>query len=289
MNPSWDLYAAFLSVVRTGSLSAASRALGVAQPTVRRQVEAFEESLGLVLFTRSQAGLSPTEAAMAMLPYAEAMAGNAEAAMRAVHGSTTEVGGTVRITASEMIGLEVLPRMVGSLIGAHPRLAIEISATNANEDLVRRDADIAIRLNAPTQGALVPRRAGTVAIGFYASSAYVAARGMPRSTAELKRHTLVGRDRDVDFYAALEAAGLSLARSDFAYRTDSDVGQLAAVRAGIGIGACQLPLAGDLVRVLPKLSFALPVWVVTHEDLRHTRRVAEVFEHLVRELTAYCG
>lgn len=289
MNPSWDLYAAFLAVVRTGSLSAASRALGVAQPTARRQVEALEESLGLVLFTRSQAGLTPTEAALAMLPYAEAMSGNAAAAMRAVHGSTSEVAGTVRITASEMIGLEVLPPMLAPLTREHPRLAIELSATNANEDLVRRDADIAIRLSSPTQAALVPRRAGTVAIGFFASEAYVAARGTPRTPAELRKHTLVGRDRDLDFYAALESAGLSLARADFAYRTDSDVGQLAAVRAGIGIGVCQLPLAGELVRVLPKLSFALPVWVVTHEDLRHTRRVAEVFEHLVRELTAYCG
>lgn len=285
--PSWDLFAAFRAVVRTGSLSAAARDLGVAQPTVRRQIEALEEQLGIALFTRSQVGLAPTEAALAMMPYAEAMAASAEAALRVADGGGAEVRGTIRVTSSEVVAIEVLPPILASLRRAYPRLAIEVSGTNANEDLVRRDADIAVRMSPPTQGALVAKRVGSIALGFYASADYLAERPPPRALADLKKHALVGRDRDGSFLAALEAVGISLVRGDFAYRTDSDVGQLAAIRAGVGIGVCQSPIAArsGLVRVLPKVGMSLPVFVVTHEDLRQTRRIAAVFDHLVAALS----
>lgn len=287
---SWDLLGSFLSVMRTGSLSGASRALGVAQPTVRRQIERLEEALGVVLFTRSQTGLVPTEAATATLPYTESMAGVADALVRSVSGSPGEERGTVRVTCSEVVGALVVPPMLVALRRAHPRLSIELSPTNANEDLLRRDADIAIRMAQPTQSALVAKRVGAVRLGLYASAGYLAERGAPRNKGELLGHALVGRDRDLSFFAALEAAGLPSKRKDFALRTDSDVAQLSALRAGFGIGICQAPLAKRepvLTRVLPKLGFALPVWVVTHEDLRASRRVSVVFSYFADALAAY--
>ena len=290
MTLSWDLVASFLAVVRTGSLSAAARDLGLTQPTVRHQIAALEETLATALFTRSQAGLTPTEAATALVPYAEAMAGSAEALVRAVGDGADEVRGTVRVTASEVLGVEVLPAMLRDVQRAHPHLVIELSATNTNEDLVRRDADVAVRLAQPKQAALVAKRAGTIAIGLFASRSYLATRPAPRSLPDLGKHVLIGRDRDRSFFVALKSAGLALERRDFGFRTDSDVAQLAALRAGVGVGICQVSLARrspDLVRVLPKVAFALPAWVVTHEDLRHTRRVAVVFEHLVTALADY--
>ena len=294
MNPSseaisWDLLAAFLAVMRTGSLSGASRALGVAQPTVRRQIEALEEVLGVALFTRSQAGLAPTDAAAATLPYAESMAGSAEALVRAVRAGNEEAAGTVRITCSEVIGLEVLPPILRDLQAAHPRLSIELSATNLSEDLVRRDADVAVRVAPPTQSALVSKRVGSIRLGLFASRRYLDDHPAPRSAAELGKHMLIGRDRDPSFFTALENAGLPLKRSAFAFRTDSDVAQVAAIRAGIGIGVCQVGIAGDLVRVVPKVGFSLPAFIVTHEDLRQTRRVGVVFDHLALALAAYAG
>lgn len=277
--------------MRTGSLSGAARALGVAQPTVRRQIETLEEALGVVLFTRSQTGLIATETATVALPYAESMASVAEAFVRSVSAPTAAELGTVRVTCSEVIGAEVMPAILASLQRAHPRIQIELSLSNANEDLLRREADVAVRMAAPTQSALVAKRIGSVMLGAFASEAYLADHALPRSPADLLRgHAVIGKDRDPAFFAALASAGLPLKRKDFALRTDSDAAYLAAIRAGIGIGVCQLPLAVGpprLRRLLPKLSFELPVWVVTHENLRGVRRVSIVFEHLVAALTAY--
>ena len=289
----WDLLGAFLAVMRTGSLSGAARALGVAQPTVRRQIEKLEEVLGVVLFTRSPTGLVATETALATLPYAESMAGAADALVRSVSAPSGAEEGTVRVTCSEVLGLEVLPAMLAELHRAHPRLQIELSSTNANEDLLRRDADVAVRMAQPTQSALVAKRIGTIEVGLFASEAYLSEHAAPRTVSELTRgHALIGRDRDTSFFTALAAAGLRVRRQDFALRTDSDVAQLAAVRAGYGIGLCQVALAArspGLLRVLPKMGFGLPTWVVTHEDLRSSRRVSLVFEHLVTSLTAYAA
>jgi DNA-binding transcriptional LysR family regulator len=288
---SWDLLGAFLAVQKTGSLSGAARTLRTAQPTVRRQIEALEAALGVALFTRSPMGLAPTDAALAMLPYAESMAASAEALVRNASASSATEGGTVRVTASEVLGVEVLPAIFAELARKHPLLCIELSATNERLDLLRRDADVAVRMVQPTQGALVAKRVGSVGVGLFASEGYLASHGTPRTVAELSHdHALVGRDRDDSFYAALSAIGVRKKRRDFALRTDSDVVQLGAIRAGWGIGVCQIALAArekGLRRVLPKVCFDLPVWVVTHEDLRGVRRVSVVFEHLVAALTKY--
>jgi DNA-binding transcriptional LysR family regulator len=290
---SWDLLGAFLAVMRTGSLSGASRALGVAQPTVRRQIEKLEDVLSAVLFTRSQTGLDATETAIAMVPYAESMAGVADALVRSVSAPIDAEQGTVRVTCSEVVGVEVLPPMLSALRRAHPRLQIELSLSNANEDLLRRDADVAVRMAQPTQDALVAKRVGTVKLGVFASEAYFKDHEEPKIPSDLLHgHSLIGRDRDSSFYESLAQLGLKLKRKDFTLRTDSDAAQLAAMRAGLGIGICQVPLAArspKLRQVLPKIAFGLPVWVVTHEDLRASRRVSLVFDHLVKSLTTYVG
>jgi DNA-binding transcriptional LysR family regulator len=288
---SWDLLGAFLAVMRTGSLSGGSRALGVAQPTMRRQIEKLEEVLGVVLFTRSPTGLIPTETAVATLPYAESMAGAADALVRSVSAPSESGRGTVRVACSEVVGVEVLPPILADLRRAHDGIQIELSLSNANEDLLRREADVAVRMAQPTQNALVAKRVGTVKLGVFASEAYLADHGVPRSVADLSRgHALVGKDRDATFLPALAAVGLVPKRKDFALRTDNDAAFIAAMRAGIGIGICQVPLAVGpprLRRLFPKIAFELPMWVVTHEDLRSSRRVSVVFEHLVASLTGY--
>jgi DNA-binding transcriptional LysR family regulator len=290
---SWDLLAAFLAVMRTGSLSGAARALGVAQATVRRQIEKLEEVLGVVLFTRSQTGLVATEAATATLPYAESMAGAADALVRSVSAPSDAERGTVRVTCSEVMGVEVLPPVLAGLRRAHPRIQIELSLTNANEDLLRRDADVAVRMAQPTQNALIAKRVGAVPLGVFASEDYLADHPAPRSTADLARgHALIGKDRDTSFYASLAATGIPLKPENFALRTDNDAAFLAAMRAGVGIGICHVALAAHpprLRRLLPGLTIELPVWVVTHEDLRASRRVSLVFDYLVASLGTYVG
>lgn len=276
--------------MRGGSLSAAARALDVAQPTARRRIEALEKALGVVLFTRSPSGLTPTEAALSMAPHAESMDATARALARAVSAPADEARGTVRLTASEVVGAEVIPEALAALAEAHPGLDLELVLSNRNEDLLRRDADVAVRMVPPTQEALVARRVGEVEVGLFATPGYLRARGAPACHADLGAHALLGSDRERGTIDALAAAGIALRPRDFTFRSDSDLAQLAALRAGLGIGACQLPLARRdprLRRVLPELTFRLDVWVVTHEDLRHVRRVRLVFDALVRHLEGY--
>ena len=242
--PSWELYETFLSVMRTGSLSGASRALAVAQPTVRRRVEALEGSLGAVLFTRATNGLVPTDAARVTRPHAEAMAASARALVRATSGPLAAERGTVRLTASEIIGLEVLPGLLTPLRAKWPELQLELALSNRLEDLLRRDADVAVRMTPPTQSSLVARKVGVIPVGLYAHVDYLARHPAPKKPAELLAgHALIGADRDRGFIAGMAMMGLTVSARDFAIRTDSDGAQLNAVRAGLGIGVCQVPLA----------------------------------------------
>jgi DNA-binding transcriptional LysR family regulator len=203
----WELYRSYLSVLKEGSLSRAARALGVAQPTVGRHVAALEKSLGLVLFTRSQLGLLPTEAAMELRAYAEAMGSSAAALKRAAESQGDGVRGVVRVTASEVIGVEVLPSIVTRLQGEHPLLKIELVLTNRVQDLLRREADIAVRMTPPKQGQLIARRVGQVEVGLHARRTYLRKRGTPRSIEELSGHALIGFDEETPFLPRRERLG----------------------------------------------------------------------------------
>ena len=291
--PDWHLFRAFLAVVREGSLSRAARVLGTTQPTTGRQVAALEASLGAKLFTRSLDGLSPTEAGLRLIPSVEAMAAAAETAHRSVSGEIDEARGTVRITASEVIGGEVLPTILADLRARHPQIAIELALSNRNEDLLRGDADIAVRMVRPTQGALVVKRIGRIDVGLYGHRRYLKAHAMPRKLGDLAGHALIGYDRDQA--AALMAAkmGAPITRDTFAFRSDSDLAQLAALRAGFGIGASQLGLARRDKNLIPvlhdELMFSMDAWVATHPDLRGNRRIRLTFDHLAAELTRYAA
>ncbi|MBU2606788.1 MAG: LysR family transcriptional regulator [Alphaproteobacteria bacterium] len=289
---SWDHCRSLLSVYRTGSLSAAARALGVTQPTVARHVEQLEQALGGgALFTRSPQGLAPTEAAEALIPHALAMEASAAAMVRAASGPDDALAGVVRITASEVIGTEVLPPILAGLAANYPQLAFELVATNETADLLRRDADIAVRMARPSQTALIARKVGHVELGMFARSDYLARRGTPASLNDLSGHALVGFDHETAAAQAVRDLGLDLHREMFALRTDSDVAQLSAIRAGFGIGICQIGLARrdpHLVRLFPaEMAFQLETWVTMHGDLRSNRRMRLVFDHLVKAMTDY--
>jgi DNA-binding transcriptional LysR family regulator len=288
--PSWDQFAAFLAVMESGSLSGAARALRVAQPTVRRQIEALEQGLDVVLFTRAVNGLVPTEIATATLPYAQSIAASARAFVRSVSGATGAARGTVRVACSEVVGVEVIPAMLAQLARAEPEIQIELVVSNRNEDLVRRDVDLAIRMARPTQVGLVARRVGTIDVGLFAAEHYLAAHPAPRTLAALRGHALIGGDRDRSTLDAFGAHGLAVQPRDFVLRTDNQAAQLAAVRAGVGIGPVQLGIARRepaLVRVVPKLVFPLDTWLVIHEDLRAVKRIRRVLDHLFDGLVAY--
>lgn len=286
--PDWDEWRIFRAVLKEGSLSGAARRLGLAQPTLGRRIEALEQSLGVALFTRSARGLTPTEAALRLAPHVEEMAAATSAIARVASGEAAPDQGDVRVTASEVIGCEVLPPLIARFRAAHPQVAVELALTNRTEDLSRRDADIAVRMTRPTQNALVARRIGVSRIGLYAHRAYLATFGEPRNLDDLRGHRLIGYDRDDRTF---RAAGVDYARADFGFRCDNDLAQLAALRAGVGIGGCQERIAArdpNLVRLFADtFVFPLEIWLVMHEDVRETPRIRRLYDHLAEGLTAY--
>lgn len=289
----WELYRTFLAVLREGSLSGAARVLGMAQPTIGRHVTSLEAALGLALFTRSQTGLLPTEAALALQPHARAMESTAAALERTAASYGDGVRGVVRVTASEVVGLEVLPAMLAALRQRHPELKVELVLSNDIQDLLQREADVAVRMARPRQEQLVARRVGVVELGLHASAAYLAHHGAPASLEELSGHALIGYDRPSPFVRAALKRWPQFARERMALRTDSDAAQLALMRAGAGIGICHAALARrapELVRVLPDaFSMPLETWVTMHEDLRDSPRCRVTFDALVQALTAHAG
>ena len=291
--PSWDFYRTFLTVLQEGSLSAAARELGLTQPTIGRHIDALEASIGFQLFIRSPQGLIPTEAAIDLRPHAEQLAANAAALLRAATGQGGGVRGTVRISASEVIGIEVLPPMLTALSERHPDLVIELSLSDAVEDLLRQEADIAVRMVEPQQDALITRRIGGIPLGLHAHRRYLDKHGAPDKLEDLLDHRTIGFDRESAFVRAIRKRVPLIELMRPSLRADSNLAQLAAIRAGFGIGVCQVELARrdpEIVRLFEK-EFALPLetFVVMHENLKTTPRCRATFDALVEGLLAYIG
>ena len=286
----WDLCRSFLAVLRHGSLSQAARSLRLTQPTLGRHIDEIETRLSNSLFVRSPQGLLPTEAAFELRPHAEAMAAAADALIRTASGGAGETRGTIRVTAPELMGFEILPPILADFREKYPRVVVELALTNRTEDLLRRDADIAVRGGRPTQDALVARQVGDIDVGLYAHRDYLKRNGAPKTLDALYDHSLIGFDKDTTAIQALRSAGPPVSRDNFAFRSDSALAQLAMVRAGYGIGGCSTAIARhdpNLVRVLAdQFKATIGMWVVMHEDQRGNRRVRLMFDHLATTLGA---
>ena len=292
--PGWDLYRSFLAVLRLGSLSAAARSLGLTQPTVGRHMALLQQSLeGRVLFTRSQSGLLPTEAAHELRPHAEDMAAAAAAFVRAGSGNREETAGVVRIAAADVMGVEVLPAILSEFRSQFPATVIELSLSNDMADLLRRDADIAVRMVRPRQKALLAKRAGKVSLGFHAHRRYLERHGYPARLEDLAHHTLIGFDRALPFANLLKAVSVPISRELFAFRCDNDLAQLAALRSGFGIGVCQAGIGRrdpDLLPLLTKqFKVEMEIWIVMHNDLKRSARMRSMFDHLASRLAEFAA
>lgn len=288
----WTLWRSFLAILRAGSLAGAARALGFTHPTLRRHLEELEQRLGQNLFTRSPSGLVATEIALSLRPAAEAMEAAAGQLVRMAGAMPDAIAGTVRISASEIIGVEVLPAMLARLRTVHPLLEIELSITNQVEDVLRRDVDVALRMVRPAQTGTVAARIAVIPLGFFVHRDLAAGRTLPTTLADLATWPFVGQDRGMSLIEGLAGYGVEVAKERFVFRCDSDVAQLAALRAGLGVGVTQKPLGArtaELIPLFPDLSVPLEIWTVVHADLRTLPRIRAVVDHLRVELARYVG
>ncbi|HEX7816522.1 LysR family transcriptional regulator [Dyella sp.] len=289
-DPEWQLYRTLLGVIEAGSLSGAARALDLSQPTVGRHLDTLESALGVSLFTRSPSGLLPTQTALDIAPYVERMQATAQALRRAATGSHRQATGTVRISVAEVMGLEVLPAILADIRHTHPGIVLELVLSDQAGDMLQHEADIAVRMFTPTQEALIARRVGSIELGMYAHPDYLARHPAPRQPKDLALHTLIGFDREQAYMRRMLGNRITLRRAMFALRTDSNAAQLAAIRAGFGIGFCQVPLARReprLQRVLPRIAMNMDTWLVMHGDMRRHAACRAVFDGLAKGLERY--
>lgn len=280
----WTLVRSFLAVLDSGSLSGAAKRLNAQQPTLSRHVAELEAQLGTPLFERTGRGVTPTIAALAIADAARQMEDGAVALSQSLLRQRSADTGTVRITTSEVAATWLLPPLLVQLQAQEPGIELELVASNQLSNLLRREADIAVRMVRPTQASLVARKLGEIRIVAAAHRDYLARHGTPQRPQDLAGHRLIGFDRDDSILRGFAAQGMPLTTHDFALRTDAQIayGQLVAAGAGIGLIAhYHLGQWPGVVALLPQLPLPrLPCWLAVHREIRGNRIVRRVYDFL---------
>ncbi len=289
----WDKLRIFHAVADAGSLTHAGETLHLSQSAVSRQIRALEESLNTTLFRRHARGLLLTEQGELLFDATRTMTRRLEAASARIRDSEDEVYGELRVTTTTGFGTLWLAPRLHRLFERYPKLKIDLMLEERILDLSMREADVAIRLKEPSQAELIRRRLMEVHIRLYASSAYVAQNGLPRSTAELAHHRLItqspaspqvraGADFVQKFLAASPPSSLAV---------NNYFGILQGVIHGLGIGSLPDYLTGDfpdLVNILPaEQSAPIPTYLAYVEELRHSKRVTAFRDFMVEEINLF--
>lgn len=281
----WDDYRYFLAVAETGSLSAAARRLRVAQPTVGRRIQVLEEALGARLFDRLSHGYALTVLGESIREFAVRIEQDALAIERRVAGAEEQIAGKVNLTTAEGLGVYWLAAQLPALRQQFPQLEIELSIDMSLADLLRREADIALRVGTPGSDELVGRTIGKVSFGLYAAKAYLAAHGEPKKLVDLAKHTFIESTGGIAELKQVQLLRELAKQADIGLHCNHIATQLHAARAGLGL--LSLPAymahdAADLRRVLrTKFDVQLDLWLLTHRDLRRSARIRAVMDFIV--------
>lgn len=284
----WTLVRSFLAALEQGSLLGASRMVRASQPTIGRHIAELESQLGVVLFERTGRGLRPTETALGLAEAARVMESGADQMVRSVSSADASIAGTVRITASQPVACFLLPPLLAQMRLVLPDVQVELVASNAVSNLLRREADIAVRMVQPKQATLIVKRVGKVTVKACAHQDYLRRRGVPRQPTDLLLHDLIGSDQNDEILKGFASMGFPVKRENFGYRSDDLIATWTAVRAGLGIGFVsdyQIRSEPSVVAVLPMLKIPpLPVWLTVHRELRTSGRIRAVYDFLSQEI-----
>ncbi len=290
-NLDWSLIQSFLAVAETGSLSAGARRLGASQPTLGRQIRALEDTLRVELFQRHARGLELTRLGRDMLPAAQAMHQAMNDLSFAAAGAQSTLEGDVRITTSVFMAHHVLPGILADIRQAEPDIRIDLVASDDSDNLLFREADIAVRMYRPRQLDMVTHHLGDIALGLFAARSYIDRKGAPSTPQDLQHHDLVGYDKSDIIVRSMREAGLPAQREWFKVRCDNQSAYWELVRAGCGIGFCQRHTAladPAIVEMVPHLPIPpLPVWLTAHEVMRHTPRIERIWDLLTDRLRPF--
>jgi DNA-binding transcriptional LysR family regulator len=224
-NFDWALIRSFLAALDYGSLLGASRTLKISQPTMGRHIAELESQLGVVLFERTGRGLVPTSTALQLADAARAMEAGALQLGRTLAGTQTQTSGTVRITASVPVAVLLMPGLLARMRTVLPDIQVELVSSNGLSNLLRREADIAVRMVRPEQASLIAKKIGDVGLGAYAHSSYLARHSALRKPQDLLQQALIGSDTDTSIVQGFQAMGFAVGRQHFTLRTDDFIVQ----------------------------------------------------------------
>ncbi len=286
----WNRARAFLVTAEQGSFSAAAKALGTTQPTLGRQVDALEQELGIALFERVGRGLVLTPGGHELVDHVRAMAEAASRMSLAATGQSQTLEGTVSITASEIYSATILPPIIARLRRDYPKLKLTIVPANHAVDLQRREADIAIRNFRPTQNDLIARKLPDDRAYLYATPGYLDSIGNPTTIEALQQAEFIGFNHDTmqEMITGMAVYGLTLTADNFSINAGNHMVHWELTKLGCGIGVVP-QTAGDaepsVVRVHPETApMVFPVWLVTHRELKTSRRVRAVYDVMAEML-----
>jgi DNA-binding transcriptional LysR family regulator len=275
----WDDMRIFLAVARAGQILGAARRLGLNHATVSRRVQSLEAALAAKLFRRTTTGSELTPEGERLMVMAERMEAEMNEARAEIAGEGEDISGTVRIGAPDGFGVAFLAPRLGALAARHPGLSLQLVPVPRSFSLSRREADIAITVDRPGEGRLVAAKLVDYTLGLYASRDYAARAGLPSTTGELAKHSLVGYVPDLAVSPSLDYAGDIWPEWQSRFAVSSALGQVAAVRSGAGIGILHAFIARDHDDLVP-VPAAPPIrrayWLVYHESMRSLRRIRAV-------------
>lgn len=284
----WNHAKAFLVTAQEGSLTAASKALGISQPTLGRQVASLEESLGVNLFERSGRGLELTPSGAELLGYIQTMSEAATQFSLAASGKSDALEGLVTISATEVMAVYLLPPIIEQLCKQTSGLCIDIISSNQTSDLKRREADIAIRAFRPTEPDLIAKKIRDLHYHLYATPAYLASIGNPKNKQALSKAKFIGYDQSSFYIDVLNEGGIAITEDNFSAYSQSSLSNWALVKQGLGIGVMQEEIGDDealVCRALAKDKFPpSEIWLVAHKELKVSRKIRHVFDFLAGAL-----
>lgn len=284
----WNQVRAFLATAEEGSFSGAARALKSTQPTIGRQISALEASLGITLVERNARGLSLTQAGQDLLDHVQAMGEAATLISMVADGQSQEVKGTVTITATDLMSAATLPSILAPLRETAPGITLRIVCSNDIQNLMQRDADIAIRHMRPEQPELIARRVGDFGANLFAATAYLEKAGRPRTLREIADHAFVGNADPERLMIPLQEMGIPIREDNFVMSTSNGVVAWELTKSGYGL-SMQPEVLGEAEPGVEKVfadlpSPQFPVWLVTHRELQTSRRIRVVFDQLAQGL-----
>ena len=282
----------FYAVAKHGSLGAAARADGGSLATLSRHITALENELNVILFDRRGDGLSVTQTGAQLFDYAKEVQIAGARFAGAASGQNESISGTVRISASPNVANFILPNILSKLNEEPPKVSADLVVTADDSNLLLREANIAIRMFRPFQSSLIAKKVGDISLGAYASNDYLTNRGIPRTLDDLGNHDFIGDDGGDHVNKKFKEMGLNIGPDFFRYRCNDSIVCWSIVLAGCGIGLCHnhyAAIENRVQRVLLEVpEIKLPVWLVSHSELRTSGRVRAVFDFLGSNLTRLC-